>query len=48
MLDLYIADVGVLVAYLLGIIFIRAGTACLIGNTGDFFMRRTFDEESLC
>ena len=48
MLGLYIADVGVLVARLSGIIFIRAGTACQIGNTGNFFMRQTFDEESLC
>ena len=47
MLGLHIADIVVLVAYLLGIIAIGIGAARLIKNMGDFFMPRSFGKSML-
>ena len=47
MLGLHIADIVVLVAYLLGIIVIGIGAARLIKNMGDFFMPRSFGKSML-
>ena len=47
MLGLHIADLVVLVVYLLGIIAIGIGAARLIKNSGDYFMPRTFGKGML-
>ena len=42
MFGLHIADIVVLVVYLVGIIAIGIGAARLIKDIGDYFMPRTF------
>ena len=47
MLGLHIADVAVLVVYLVGIMAIGIWSARMIKNMGDYFMPRTFGKAFL-